>query len=879
MLQDNYILDPDKIQTFEKALDDPYSCIASLGDLTLFEFFQVFWSEVSDDKLKLNWHIEYLCGELEKVAERVGANLPKESDVIINIPPGTSKPVWEEMPVLMHDGSYKPLKNVVVGDFVINKNGEPTKVTGVHVQGELPSLRIKTNGGRNLYMAYDHPVLTTKGWKNAEDIIIGDYVALMHTQKIEDTSDRTIDEFKLAGYLIGDGSVNYGECSITGKTIDYLNDFIDCATNMEFDHHIYLDKRNGVTKISLKERADKRALSDKGKFIGMGRGYKDPSGPRKWVRDVGIAGLSSKTKHVPDFVFKGSDEKIAAFLATYFQCDGTISYKHTSKRNIVVSATTISERLVYDLQRLFLRIGVPMKVRKRITKNGFTYNRDLKNYVSYTVETYDQDAVSLFLEKIPITGYKKEKLVGFVPQKRTFPQKYWPDEVVEIEKVNALPCRCLSVKEGRSFIVDGVVVHNTMLVSVMFPVWCWTKWYWMKFITGSYSDALALESAEKSRDIMRSDKFRTLYPDITIKEDKDTKSNYRIAKILRNERGRAIKTVFGGGRYSTSVGGTITGFHGHINIWDDPINPKQAASEQQLLNANNWVDQSASTRKADKAVTVTLMIMQRLHQDDPSGHTLAKADKKIKHICLPGEIRNFKPYLNPPELEKYYVDDLLDPARLNWDTLKEMEADLGQYGFAGQVGQHPVPPGGGMFKVEHFQIIQQLPNEIHQVQTLRYWDKAGSTNTGCFTVGVKMMKLKNNQIVILDVKRGQWAAEKREQIIKETAIADGGKVHVWLEQEPGSGGLESAQATIRNLSGFMVFKDKPNGQDGDKIRRADPYSVQVNNGNVLLLQGLWNKEFIEEHRFFPFGKYKDQVDASAAGFNQLHKRKIAGRYI
>ena len=49
------------------------------------------------------------------------------------------------------------------------------------------------------------------------------------------------------------------------------------------------------------------------------------------------------------------------------------------------------------------------------------------------------------------------------------------------------------------------------------------------------------------------------------------------------------------------------------------------------------------------------------------------------------------------------------------------------------------------------------------------------------------------------------------------------------------------------------------------------YSVQVNAGNVVLLQGGWNEEFIEEHRFFPHGTYKDQVDAAAGAFNALAK--------
>lgn len=413
---------------------------------------------------------------------------------------------------------------------------------------------------------------------------------------------------------------------------------------------------------------------------------------------------------------------------------------------------------------------------------------------------------------------------------------------------------------------------KTIVCSVMFPVWCWTKWYWMKFITASYSDALALESAEKSRDLVRCDKFKVLYPAIDIKQDKDTKSNFRVCKKEFLYKGQVPRVVYGGGRFSTSVGGAAMGFHAHILIIDDPINPKQAVSEKLLGNANTWMDHTISTRKTDKEVSTTILIMQRLHQDDPTGHLLSKNKKNIKHICLPGEIHSYKDKVKPVELLDRYVDGLLDPVRLNVNALKDLEADLGQYGYAGQIGQHPSPPGGGMFKVDHLQIIQNMPNPVNFIEILRYWDKAATEGAGCRTAGVKIAKLTNNRYLVLDVKMGQWESEKREKIMKETAIADGREVTIGLEQEGGSGGKESAEASVRNLAGFSVYLDHPTG---DKVYRADPFSVQVNNGNVMLLRGDWNHDYIEELRAFPNGKYKDQVDASSAAFNKLAAKRAA----
>ena len=429
----------------------------------------------------------------------------------------------------------------------------------------------------------------------------------------------------------------------------------------------------------------------------------------------------------------------------------------------------------------------------------------------------------------------------------------------------------LRVADGRPREYDLIINEppgstKTILVSIMFPVWCWTRWHWMRFITASYSLTLALESAETARELIRSPQFRAIYPELDIKEDKDTKSNYRVIKYARVSPGRQAAPVAGGFRYSTSVGGTLMGFHGDILVVDDPINPQQAVSEIELANVNRWMEQTLSLRKTDKAVTPTILVMQRLHQDDPTGHMLAKQKENIRHICIPGEIRGYASRLHPAELSVYYKDGLMDPVRMPWEVLKDVEADLGQYGYAGQIGQDPTPPGGLMFKVGNFEITDESPHQSHILKTVRYWDKAGTKDAGAYTAGVKMHQLINGRWFIEDVRRGRWSTETRERIIQETAQQDGSNVVVWLEQEPGSAGKESAQGSVRGLAGFVAYTERPTG---DKTNRAESYSVQVNNGGVRLLKAPWNYDFIEEHRYFPYSKYKDQVDAAAGAFNKL----------
>lgn len=431
---------------------------------------------------------------------------------------------------------------------------------------------------------------------------------------------------------------------------------------------------------------------------------------------------------------------------------------------------------------------------------------------------------------------------------------------------------------------------KSTIVTIMFPVWCWINDPTLRFIAGSHNKDLSLEHADFSRDLVRSDKFKRYFPNLHMRKDKENKSNYRMEYIVEDKETQRFYTRQGGNRLSTSVGAAVTGHHAHILLVDDPLDPKKAASEVELKTANTWIGRTLSTRKVNKKVTPTILIMQRLAEDDCTGHMLAKGhkQKKIRHICLPGSIP-VKPNSNeewdvsPEECRAMYSPEgLLDAKRHPWSVLLEMEEDLGQFGYAGQVGQAPTPPEGGMFKVTRFTFIDSLKEHSAKISKMvRYWDKAATENKdnpqACWTVGCLMALMTDGSFVILDVVRGQWGTEEREKHIRLTAETDKsrfrGNVMTYLEQEPGSGGKDSIISSIKNLSGHRAYADKP---QGDKIFRADPYSVQVNNHNFYLVRGEWNAEFVSEHRFFPFSKFKDQVDAASGAFGKLYVKKRSG---
>jgi phage terminase large subunit-like protein len=115
---------------------------------------------------------------------------------------------------------------------------------------------------------------------------------------------------------------------------------------------------------------------------------------------------------------------------------------------------------------------------------------------------------------------------------------------------------------------------------------------------------------------------------------------------------------------------------------------------------------------------------------------------------------------------------------------------------------------------------------------------------------------------------------EREQMIKAVADDTRDKLErycVWptvvIEQEPGSGGLESAQASLRNLAGHTVILDKPGAYRSKEVR-AEPFCAMVQGGQIGLHAGGWIDDFLEECGNWPMG-LKDQVDAAAQAFTHL----------
>lgn len=180
------------------------------------------------------------------------------------------------------------------------------------------------------------------------------------------------------------------------------------------------------------------------------------------------------------------------------------------------------------------------------------------------------------------------------------------------------------------------------------------------------------------------------------------------------------------------------------------------------------------------------------------------------------------------------------------------------------------PQAGLVFNRAWFEIVEARPALS---VAARGWDKAGSKGKGDHSSGGRI-DYAGGMFYISDLVRGQWSYGERETVIRQVTEADGTEVESWLEQEPGSGGKESAERSVLNLAGFDVHAQTA---QGTKLARAKALAAQAEVGNVKLVRGDWNEGLLNRlHNFTGAdGGKDDDVDALSLAFNKL-AAKVAG---
>ena len=804
----------------------------------LYDFVVAAWPIIEgSNEFRSNWHIFAICEHLEAVSRGEIKNL------LINIPPGCMKEVHVDEPVLTERGRIR-LGDVVVGDRILTHKGRYKTVEAIHDKGFQSTITFTTQNGRRIRAEVRHPFLTTRGWVEAKDVLIGDvFGAVTPTEDLK-SNHATPEEARLLGYFIGDGSLTH-QPSFTNADPDILQDFIFCAHSVG-------------AKVQTRPYAN--SIAKRVSFVGG----------RKWLDKFGLLGLNSYTKSIPLAVLNSSNDRISNFLGAYWSCDGTVAVRHKRARGDLhlCSATTVSERLSYDLQHALLRLNISTRVRKKV--------RPLKTLVQGNEYVY-YDVISSDAEN----SVKFRTLRGLCERKRSplenlFYQMFeqgplHEDEVVGIEDSGKGECRCLTVEDDHSFTANDIAVHNSLITSVCWPAWEWTRNPEARFLTASYAQELSTRDALKTRTLIESDWYKELWGDkLRLKEGQNQKTKYEFTR--------------GGWRLSTSVGGRATGEHPDFKVVDDPHNAKEAQSEVERQGALDWFDMTLSTRGASRN-SKTVVIMQRLHEKDLSGHIESKLEFRSAwtHLCLPMRYE--------PERMISTVLDFQDPrtkpGELLWPSLfpeamvDQLEKNLGTYSSAGQLQQRPAPAGGGVIKIECFKLwprTDPLPDLIHVVQSYdtAYTDSTQNDPTACTVWGVFEMN-KKRHVMLLDC----WAEhllypDLRQRVINDWQAKYGrskqGKADpLHPQRRPDAVIVEqkgSGISLITDLRRANVGARAYNPGKADKFSRAVQATPLLETGCFWVLESskepgkaiTWARPFLKELELFPAGEHDDYVD-------------------
>lgn len=408
--------------------------------------------------------------------------------------------------------------------------------------------------------------------------------------------------------------------------------------------------------------------------------------------------------------------------------------------------------------------------------------------------------------------------------------------------------RTAAQRYGRLMIFAPPGSAKTTNASVIFPSYYLGSNPGARLLLTSYGDVPARRMGRKTRSVIQQPRY---------------------AKIFNTELSRDSKAaeqflLTNGSEYlAASLFGSITSFRADGAILDDPVRGREDAAPDSATPEKTWeaYTDSLSSRLVPGGWLV--IIQTRWNENDLAGRILPekwKGDsgffegrdgRRWEVVCLQARCETDTDPLGRRRGE-YLAPEWFD--REHWVQFERLP-----HTWASLYQQIPAPLEGALFQPDKLQVLDEPPPGVKWV---RAYDLAATADDGAFTAGVKM-GLWNGKPVVADVRRKQGSPDQVEQLITATAQIDGLTVEVHLPQDPGQAGKFQVSYLTAKLLGFKV---RSSPETGDKVTRAGPYASQVNAGNGYLVRGGWNHEFIDELRVFPFGTYKDQVDAASRAF-------------
>ena len=395
---------------------------------------------------------------------------------------------------------------------------------------------------------------------------------------------------------------------------------------------------------------------------------------------------------------------------------------------------------------------------------------------------------------------------------------------------------------------------KSILASVMWPAYVWARQPSTRWLCASYSAILANKLSADRRTVITSPWYQERWP-LQLASDQNQKSEF-----VNTERGHMI---------ATSVSGSATGRGGDFIIADDLQNPEMAESEAERETVNRFFDETLTTRLDDKRRGRIIVIQQRTHQADLTGHLLEQGGWTLLSLPAEFERRTVIPMPRRGGESVKLEGDLLWPEREGRAELDAAQIRLGSFGYACQYLQNPIARGGNIFKEAWFGRYHEIPKFDALVQS---WDcafKTGQTNdySACVTIGWvnpnREALTAPPGFYLVDAWRGR--VEFPELKRRAQSLYELWRPSVVLIEDTASG-----QSLLQELRSVLPIKrgHAGRGQDGARDCNHTDHrerTILVTRRRTLV------KDYLAEMTAFPGVAHDDFVDATVQALTFLRQ--------
>ncbi len=438
---------------------------------------------------------------------------------------------------------------------------------------------------------------------------------------------------------------------------------------------------------------------------------------------------------------------------------------------------------------------------------------------------------------------RRKHLVSFVA--KVFETVSAEDEFIPNWHLEAMAWELEQIEFGHSrrLLVTMPPRHlKSIMISVAWVAWMLGRYPTKRFVCASYSIEVAGDLAKMCKQVMEADWYRQLFP--------KTKLRGRAPELN-------FRTTAGGGRLTTSTGGSLTGRGGECIIVDDPLKPFDAATSQVAReNSIKWYSNTLITRLNRQKTGSIIVVMQRIHEEDLGGHLLAEGgwrNLNLPAIAMEPDLIQ----IGPDRFYQRRVGCALNPKHLDLDELKRLRRSM-RSEFDAQFQQQPIPAGGLFFKRSWLRYYGTPPTKQPGDIMVQSWDTAASERITSDYSACATALVRGSEVYLLHMYRGRLSFPKLYD--KAVEMARSWNIDMLLIEDAVSGRQLLQELEHRNPQ--QVPRAVRREATIHKEARAWGQTALVERGDLLLPQEApWLGEFLHELLGFPRAKHDDQVDA------------------